>query len=350
MAILVTGGAGFIGSHFINAWLCKEYEQIINIDKLSYAGNLDNITSCSSNHHFIHGDIGNKTLVNEVLNDYQPRAIINFAAETHVDRSIENDTPFIENNIVATHHFLQNILQFWKSASHDLHAQFRLIHVSTDEVFGSIKFGQPNTKETDAYQPNNPYSATKASSDHMMRAYYQTHKLPAIVTHACNNYGPNQYPEKLIPLMISRAISGLSLPIYGDGQQSRDWIHVKDHCDALMTVLKRGVVGDTYNIGGNIEINNLTLVKKICHLLDKKLPSQNKQSYTKQITFVEDRKGHDQRYAMDTTKIRDTLGFKPRITFEQGLSETVDWYLESTEWSTVFKDKEYINWINKQYA
>lgn len=349
MTILITGGAGFIGSHFVKTWLKQDNEPVINIDKLSYAGNLNNIPASEMNHHFIKADIADQALMNRILHQYKPRAIVHFAAETHVDNSIDNDTPFIENNIVASHLLLKSVLDYWEKVSPDIKRRFRMIHISTDEVFGSLSLNSPLSKETDAYYPNNPYSATKAASDHLMRASYKTHGLPVIITHASNNYGPNQYPEKLIPFIIARAINNKTLPIYGDGQHSRDWMHVIDHCQGILSILKKGGIGESYNIGGQQEIKNIDLVHMVCRLLDNKIPRKDKQPYANQIQFTDDRKGHDLRYAMDCSKIKNELGFSSRIKIEEGLSDTIDWYLNIIKEGDMYKEEAYQRLIDTQY-
>jgi dTDP-glucose 4,6-dehydratase len=331
--ILVTGGAGFIGSNFILDWLTKSNECVINLDKLTYAGSLDNLSClCSdSRYMFVRGDIGNRRLVTQVLAEHRPRAIVNFAAESHVDRSIEGPEEFIQTNIVGTYQLLESARGYWGSLSSEERALFRFIHVSTDEVYGSLGSCDKPFTETRRYEPNSPYSASKAASDHLVRAWHSTYGLPVITTNCSNNYGPFQFPEKLIPLLITNALAGKSLPIYGDGLQVRDWLYVKDHCDAVFSVLAAGRVGEFYNIGGHNEMPNIRLAQTVCGLLDVLRPDPAG-SYSRLLTYVRDRAGHDRRYAVNASKIQSELGWRPRETFESGILKTIQWYLENLDW------------------
>jgi dTDP-glucose 4,6-dehydratase len=351
MSILVTGAAGFIGSNFVLNWLEKNKEKIIAFDKLTYAGNLENLKSVEkkSNYEFVKGDIGDSNLVADLLKKYQPRAIINFAAESHVDRSIHGPDDFIQTNIIGTFRLLEEARSFFSILSENNKKQFRFLHVSTDEVYGTLSSTDPAFKEINQYEPNSPYSASKASSDHLVRAWHHTYGLPVLTTNCSNNYGPYHFPEKLIPLCISKALQGQDLPIYGDGQQIRDWLFVVDHCKGIATVLEKGVIGETYNIGGWNEKANLEVVHKLCDLLDDLKPREDAKSYREQISFVKDRPGHDQRYAIDATKISNELGWKPEETFESGIRKTVKWYLDNQEWVSHVQSGEYQNWIKKNY-
>jgi len=329
MTIMVTGGAGFIGSNFIVEWLSSCQENVINFDKLTYAGNISNLSLISdhSSYRFIHGDICRMSDVDTVLNQYRPRAIIHFAAETHVDRSIHEASDFIQTNIIGTFNLLQSVRRYLDTFTNEEKNNFRFIHISTDEVYGSLNENDVPFTEGHRFSPNNPYAAPKASSDHLVRSYHQTYGIPVITTNCSNNYGPHQFPEKLIPLMIERAIAGLDLPIYGDGQNIRDWLYVTDHCEALRRVLEAGQIGEVYNIGGGNEMTNLAIVEKICVILDRERPRQDGLSYQTQIIFVEDRAGHDKRYAIDSSKILNQLGWSPPTDFEGGIYKTVLWYL-----------------------
>ncbi len=329
MAILVTGGAGFIGSNFINDWFLDSDEEIINLDKLSYAGNLKSLDNVLHRKEFknIKGDICHKDLVSDILHHYNPRAIIHFAAETHVDRSIDDPTAFMQTNIIGTFNLLNTTYEWFKERNTPNKNQFRFLHVSTDEVYGSLDINDKSFTETSPFQPNNPYAASKAASDHIVRSYYHTYGLPVITTHCSNNYGPYQFPEKLIPLMIQKAIQGKDLPIYGDGQHIRDWLYVTDHCSAIRLVLEKGILGETYNIGGNCEKTNLEVVHMLCDILDKFLPNPTHTSYRNQISFVPDRMGHDRRYAIDSQKIKNELGWTPQHSFADGIQKTVEWLL-----------------------
>ncbi len=334
MAILVTGGAGFIGANFILEWIKESDEVVVNLDKLTYAGNLDNLTSVEANQYyrFAKGDIGDVHLVSCLLEQYKPRAIINFAAESHVDRSINDPESFIQTNVVGTFRLLETARKYWYGLEKAEQENFRFLHVSTDEVYGSLTAEAPPFKETNQYEPNSPYSASKAASDHLVRAYHHTYGLPVLTTNCSNNYGPFQYPEKLIPCMIYNALSGKSLPIYGDGQNIRDWLYVADHCDAIRTVLSQGRLGETYNIGGLNEKTNVEVVSVICKTLDELRPRADGQSYAQQIAFVKDRLGHDRRYAIDATKITKELNWQPQESFETGMHRTISWYLNNQPW------------------
>lgn len=321
--LLVTGGSGFIGTNFILKWLEKNSEPIVNIDLLTYAGCKDNIRE-NNLYKFVHGDIGNEDLIKELLITYKPRAIINFAAETHVDRSIQNPNQFIYTNVLATHNLLKQTRDYWKSYCHDKGA-FRFIHVSTDEVYGSLEPDESSFTESSLYRPNSPYSASKASSDHFVRAYYQTYGMPTIITNCSNNYGPYQFPEKLIPMTIASCLTGRIIPVYGDGKQVRDWLYVEDHCTALEMILNHGTVGQSYNIGGSNEEYNIDVVKSICRYLDLLKPLQYPHRYESLIKHVSDRPGHDRRYAINSEKIKKELGWKPKISFSVGLKKTVEW-------------------------
>ncbi|MGJ0486922.1 MAG: dTDP-glucose 4,6-dehydratase [Methylomicrobium sp.] len=352
MSILVTGGAGFIGSNFVLDWFAHQDEAVITLDKLTYAGNLENLQSLEGfeRYHFVHGDIGDKNLITGLLADHQPRAIVNFAAESHVDRSIHGPEDFIQTNIVGTFHLLEATRHYWNALPKEKKAGFRFLHVSTDEVYGSLNKDEPAFSETHRYEPNSPYSASKAASDHLVRAYYHTYGLPVLTTNCSNNYGPYHFPEKLIPLVIHNALAGKALPIYGDGQQIRDWLYVKDHCSAIRRVLSAGKTGETYNIGGWNEKANLDVVYTLCTILDELQPRPDGQSYRTQITFVKDRPGHDRRYAIDATKLERELGWKPEETFESGIRKTVQWYLDNPQWVNNVTSGAYRDWINKQYV
>ncbi len=349
--ILVTGGAGFIGANFVIDWLAQHSEPVINLDKLTYAGNLENLASLQgdSRHIFVQGDIGDRVLVGKLLAEHQPRAIVNFAAESHVDRSIHGPEDFIQTNIVGTFHLLEEVRGYWNGMSDADKAAFRFLHVSTDEVYGSLgKEDAPFTEET-PFAPNSPYSASKASSDHLVRAYHHTYGLPVLTTNCSNNYGPYQFPEKLIPLMILNATRSKALPIYGDGMNVRDWLYVSDHCAAIRVVLENGRVGETYNIGGWNEMPNLDIVHRVCGLLDEFQPNPEGPA-TRLITYVKDRPGHDRRYAIDATKIHRELGWKPAETFETGIRKTVQWYLDNMGWVENVASGAYREWTDKQYG
>ena len=351
MTILVTGGAGFIGSNFILDWFESADEKIVNLDKLTYAGNLQNLESLAGNKHhvFIQGDIGDRTLLEKIFADHAPRAIVNFAAESHVDRSIHGPADFVETNIVATFNLLEATRAYWNALEGDAKVNFRFLHVSTDEVYGSLEARDPAFTENHQYQPNSPYSASKAASDHFVRAYHHTYGLPVLTTNCSNNYGPYQFPEKLIPLMIHRAVTGGELPIYGDGQNIRDWLYVSDHCSAIREVLAEGRLGETYNIGGWNEKTNLEVVHTLCDILDRDHPKADG-SYRDQIVYVKDRPGHDRRYAIDANKIANELGWKPVESFETGIAKTVKWYLDNREWTENITSGAYRDWIAKNYS
>jgi dTDP-glucose 4,6-dehydratase len=350
--ILVTGGAGFIGSNFVVDWVKQTQEPVVNLDKLTYAGNLENLAEISddSRHTFVKGDIGDKVLVTTLLNKYQPRAIVNFAAESHVDRSISGPDDFIQTNIVGTFNLLESARAYWAGLPESEKQAFRFLHVSTDEVYGSLKPDDPAFKETNPYEPNSPYSASKAASDHLVRAYHHTYGMPMLTTNCSNNYGPYHFPEKLIPLIIVNALAGKPLPVYGDGQQIRDWLYVKDHCSAIRRVLDAGKLGETYNVGGWNEKANLDIVKQVCALLDEMQPRADGKPYADQITFVTDRPGHDRRYAIDAGKIERELGWKPAETFETGIRKTIAWYLANTKWVGNVQTGAYRDWLNTNYG
>ena len=349
--ILVTGGAGFIGSNFVLDWIASETASVVNLDKLTYAGNLQNLESITGNprHIFVRGDIGDADLIGKLLAEHQPRAIVNFAAESHVDRSIHGPGEFIQTNIVGTFHLLEATRAYWGSLNEEDKKNFRFLHVSTDEVYGSLKPEDPAFKETNTYEPNSPYSASKAASDHLVRAYHHTYGLPVLTTNCSNNYGPYHFPEKLIPLIIHNALAGKPLPIYGDGQQVRDWLYVRDHCSAIRRVLEAGRVGETYNVGGWNEKPNLDVVHTLCAILDELSPRADAKPYAEQITYVTDRLGHDRRYAIDATKINRELGWKPAETFETGIRKTVQWYLDNQQWVKNVTSGDYKNWIQQNY-
>lgn len=347
--ILITGGAGFIGSNFVLDWLAGSDEEIINLDKLTYAGNLQNLSSLTKDprHIFVQGDIGDIKLVSKLLKQYQPRAIINLAAESHVDRSIHNPEDFIQTNILGTFRLLEAVYVYWNELEITAKQSFRFLHVSTDEVYGSLTQNEPAFTEEHRYQPNSPYSASKASSDHLVRAYHHTYALPVLTTNCSNNYGPFQFPEKLIPLMIVNALNGKPLPIYGDGQQIRDWLYVTDHCSAIRRVLEAGDPGETYNIGGWNEKPNIEIIQMICTLLEASYPGS---TFHNLITYVKDRPGHDRRYAIDATKIERELNWKPTETFETGIRKTIQWYLDNQQWIADVQTGAYREWLVKNYA
>ena len=347
--ILVTGGAGFIGSNFVLDWLAQSDEKIVNLDKLTYAGNLQNLSSLTgdSRHYFVQGDIGDIQLVPQLLKQHQPRAIINLAAESHVDRSIHGPEDFIQTNILGTFRLLEAVRTYWNELETQEKQNFRFLHVSTDEVYGSLTLNEPAFTEEHPYQPNSPYSASKASSDHLVRAYHHTYKLPVLTTNCSNNYGPFQFPEKLIPLMIVNALTGKSLPVYGDGQQIRDWLYVTDHCSAIRRVLQAGIPGETYNIGGWNEKPNIDIVKMICDLLGETYPNSTFQNL---ITYVQDRPGHDRRYAINAKKIERELNWRPAETFATGIRKTIQWYLNNQQWINNVQTGSYREWIEKNYT
>jgi dTDP-glucose 4,6-dehydratase len=347
--ILVTGGAGFIGANFVLGWLADGGEPVVNLDKLTYAGNLRSLAPLAGDarHVFVRGDIGDPAVVSALLAQHRPRAIVNFAAETHVDRSIRGPAAFIDTNVVGTLAFLECVREWWAALPGGERAAFRFLHVSTDEVYGSLRPDDPPFSETKPYAPNSPYAASKAASDHLVRAYHHTYGLPTLTTNCSNNYGPLQFPEKLIPLMIVNALAGKPLPVYGDGRQVRDWLHVGDHCAAIRAVLARGRPGETYNVGGDAERANVDVVRTLCRLISERRPGLDCERL---ITFVTDRPGHDRRYAIDAAKIRRELGWRPAHTFESGLRDTVDWYLANDAWLASVQSAEYRRWVDVQYA
>jgi dTDP-glucose 4,6-dehydratase len=351
MTILVTGGAGFIGSNFVLDWLAQSRETVVNLDKLTYAGNVRNLESVKTHesHVFVHGDIGDSALLSALLTRYQPRAVLNFAAESHVDRSISGPAEFIDTNIVGSFRLLEAVRAYWAALDLADAARFRFLHVSTDEVYGSLLPGEAAFSESRRYEPNSPYSASKAASDHLVRAYHHTYGLPVLTTNCSNNYGPLHFPEKLIPLMIVNALAGKPLPVYGDGQQIRDWLYVTDHCAAIRVVLDLGRVGETYNVGGWNEKANLDIVHAVCALLDEMQPRSDAKPYAEQISFVTDRPGHDRRYAIDARKISAELGWKPTETFDTGLRKTVRWYLDNPQWVKEVQSGAYRDWVAQQY-
>ena len=352
MTILVTGAAGFIGSNFVLDWLSQSKEDVVSLDLLTYAGNLENLSSLNGNphHHFIKGNIGDRELVSELLKKYQVRAIINFAAESHVDRSIHESKDFIETNIVGNYNLLESARSYWNDLDENLKQDFRFLHISSDEVYGSLNSSDHPSSEKDPYKPNSPYSASKAASDHLVRAWFQTYKLPVLTVNSVNNYGPFQFPEKLIPLCILNALKGKPLPIYGDGQQIRDWLYVKDHCTTIREILKLGQIGETYNVGGWNEKTNLEVVKTLCAILDELKPKSDGKSYFDQITFVKDRPGHDKRYAIDASKLKSEINWQPQESFKTGLRKTVLWYLDNETWMNHVVSGEYQEWVQKQYS
>ena len=368
MTLLVTGGAGFIGANFVLDWLATSDEPIINLDKLTYAGNPETLASLQGDarHQLVQGDIGDSALVSRLLAEHRPRAVVNFAAESHVDRSIHGPGEFIETNIVGTFRLLEAVRGYWGGlVDSDIREQglaptgdvdqptkagFRFLHVSTDEVYGSLAKGDPAFSETHRYEPNSPYSASKAASDHLVRAWHHTYGLPVLTTNCSNNYGPYHFPEKLIPLMIVNALAGKPLPVYGDGMQIRDWLYVKDHCSAIRRVLEAGRLGEVYNVGGWNEKPNIEIVQTICKLLDEMRPQAGGASYASQITYVTDRPGHDRRYAIDARKLEAELGWKPAETFETGIRKTVEWYLANPEWVAHVQSGAYREWVQKQYS
>jgi len=350
--ILSTGSAGFIGSNFVLDWCVASSEPVVNLDKLTYAGNLENLAGLAGNprHVFVKGDIGDVELVGRLLREHRPRAVINFAAESHVDRSIDGPEDFIQTNIVGTFHLLEAVRAYWSALPDEDKAAFRFLHVSTDEVYGSLDQAAPAFSETHRYEPNSPYSASKAASDHLVRAYHHTYGLPVLTTNCSNNYGPYHFPEKLIPLCIHNALAGKPLPIYGDGRQVRDWLYVKDHCAAIRRVLEAGRVGEVYNVGGWNEKTNLEVVNTLCEILDVFSPRADGQSYKTQIVFVADRPGHDRRYAIDASKLERELGWKPVETFESGIRKTVRWYLDNGDWVRNVTSGAYRDWVGRQYG
>ena len=352
MTILVTGAAGFIGSNFVLDWCGQSTEEVVSLDVLTYAGNLENLSSLNQNphHHFVQGNIGDRDLVSSILKKYQIRAVVNFAAESHVDRSIHGPGDFIETNIVGTYHLLESVRSYWNVVDENLKKDFRFLHISSDEVYGSLYSSDQPSNEKDPYKPNSPYSASKAASGHLVRAWFQTYKLPVLTITSANNYGPYQFPEKLIPLCILNALKGKPLPIYGDGQQIRDWLYVKDHGSAIRKILNEGHIGETYNVGHWNEKTNLEVVENLCNFLDELKPKTDGSKYENQITFVKDRPGHDRRYAIDASKLERELGWRPQETFESGLRKTVLWYLKNETWMNHIVSGEYQHWVQKQYS
>lgn len=350
--ILVTGGAGFIGSNFILDWIASEGSPVVNLDKLTYAGNSQNLASLSGSprHIFVKGDIGDQSLIGELLNRHKPCAIVNFAAESHVDRSIHGPEDFIRTNVNGTFHLLEESRAYWEGLVDDEKAAFRFLHISTDEVYGSLGPGDAPFTETTPYAPNSPYSASKAASDHLVRAYHHTYGLPTLTSNCSNNYGPYQFPEKLIPLVILNALNRKSLPIYGDGLNVRDWLYVGDHCTALRAILAKGRSGETYNIGGCNEKKNIEVVRTICAMLDMLRPNPDIGSYSTLITYIKDRPGHDRRYAINASKIERELGWRPEESFETGIKKTVRWYLDNMDWAKNVTSGEYKKWLDTNYV
>jgi dTDP-glucose 4,6-dehydratase len=351
-SILLTGGAGFIGSNFVLQWLDAEGTTLVNFDKLTYAGNLANLQTVWTRriHEFVQGDISDRKLLGRLLLEFRPRAVVHFAAESHVDRSIHSPDDFVQTNVNGTFNLLEETRAYWTDLSKRQKREFRFLHVSTDEVYGSLGPEDPPFSEVTAYAPNSPYSASKAASDHLVRAYHHTYGLPTLTTNCSNNYGPYQFPEKLIPLVLLNATSGKQIPVYGDGQNVRDWLFVSDHCAAIRAVLAGGRVGETYNIGGGSEKTNLDIVRTICSILDELRPDDPVVPHADLITFIKDRPGHDRRYAIDARKIERELGWKPRETFETGIRKTVDWYLANEDWVQGVTSGSYREWMAEQYA
>ena len=349
--ILVTGGAGFIGANFVLDWFAQSDEPVLNLDKLTYAGNLETLASLQNDarHVFVQGDIGDSALLRQLLAQHRPRAVVNFAAESHVDRSIHGPEDFIQTNIVGTFRLLEEVRAYFGGMDDAAKAAFRFLHVSTDEVYGSLALADPAFTEQHRYEPNSPYSASKAASDHLVRAYHHTYGLPVLTTNCSNNYGPYHFPEKLIPLMIVNALAGKPLPVYGDGMQIRDWLYVKDHASAIRRVLEAGQLGEVYNVGGWNEKPNIEIVHTLCALLDELRPRADGKSYREQITYVKDRPGHDRRYAIDARKLERELGWKPAETFESGIRKTVQWYLANPDWVARVQSGAYRDWVAKQY-
>ena len=350
--ILVTGGAGFIGANFVLDWLATQQEAVVNVDKLTYAGNLENLASVQGDarHVFVQADIGDSAVMEALLAQYQPRAVINFAAESHVDRSIHGPEDFIQTNVVGTFRLLEAVRGYWNGLQAQAKVDFRFLHVSTDEVYGTLSPTDPAFTEENNYEPNSPYSASKAASDHLVRAWHHTYGLPVLTTNCSNNYGPLHFPEKLIPLVIVNALAGKPLPVYGDGMQVRDWLYVRDHCSAIRRVLEAGKLGDTYNVGGWNEKANIEIVQTVCALLDELRPRADGKGYAEQITYVTDRPGHDRRYAIDARKLERELGWKPAETFDTGIRKTVQWYLDNPQWVGNVQSGAYRDWVQKQYT
>lgn len=352
MTIFVTGGAGFIGANFVFDWITNHDETVVNLDKLTYSGNPENLARLANNprHIFVQDDIGNSPGMDALLAEHRPRAIVNFAAESHVDRSIHGPGAFIETNIVGIYNLLESTRGYWTGLSGDEKQNFRFLHVSTDEVYGSLETDDAPFSENNAYRPNSPYSASKAASDHLVRAWHHTYGLPVLTTNCSNNYGPYQFPEKLVPLIIAKCLAGEPLPIYGDGLQVRDWLYVTDHCSAIRRVLEAGRSGEVYNIGGNSERTNMVVVTTICDIIDRLRPKSDGTSHRDQITHIADRPGHDRRYAVDATKIAAELGWTPTESFETGMERTIAWYLENQDWCDHVADGSYKDWLEKNYA
>ena len=350
--ILVTGGAGFIGANFVLDWLATQQEPVVNVDKLTYAGNVENLASVQGDarHVFVQADIGDSAVMDVLLARHQPRAVINFAAESHVDRSIHGPEDFIQTNVVGTFRLLEAVRGYWSRLQGNAKSDFRFLHVSTDEVYGTLSPSDPAFTEENNYEPNSPYSASKAASDHLVRAWHHTYGLPVLTTNCSNNYGPLHFPEKLIPLVIVNALAGKPLPVYGDGMQVRDWLYVRDHCSAIRRVLEAGKLGDTYNVGGWNEQANIDIVKTVCALLDELRPRADGKGYAEQITYVADRPGHDRRYAIDARKLERELGWKPAETFDTGIRKTVQWYLDHPQWVANVQSGAYRDWVQKQYT
>ena len=350
-SILVTGGAGFIGANFVQHWLAGRQGRVVNLDKLTYAGNPENLAPLgdSARHTLVRGDIGDRALISELLRTHQPVAVVNFAAESHVDRSIHGPAAFVETNLVGTFVLIDEVKAYWSTLEGEARAAFRFLHVSTDEVYGSLGPEDPAFSETTPYAPNSPYSASKAGSDHLVRAYHHTYGLPTLTTNCSNNYGPYQFPEKLIPLIIHNALAGKPLPVYGDGKNVRDWLYVEDHCSAIARVLDVGRVGETYNVGGNSERQNIAVVHTVCGILDELAPRAEGR-YADLITYVRDRPGHDRRYAIDPTKIRTELAWEPAHTFEGGMRQTVQWYLDHQAWVGRVTSGAYREWVSEHYG
>jgi dTDP-glucose 4,6-dehydratase len=350
--ILVTGGAGFIGANFVLDWLAATGEPVVNVDKLTYAGNLENLASLQGDkrHQFVQADIGDGVVISKLLLQHGVRAVVNFAAESHVDRSIHGPEEFIQTNVIGTFRLLEAVRAYWNGLEGEAKSNFRFLHVSTDEVYGTLSASDAAFSEDHNYEPNSPYSASKAASDHLVRAWHHTYGLPVLTTNCSNNYGPLHFPEKLIPLMIVNALAGKPLPIYGDGQQIRDWLYVRDHCSAIRRVLEGGGLGETYNVGGWNEQANIDIVKIVCTLLDELRPRTDGKTYAEQITYVADRPGHDRRYAIDARKIERELGWKPAETFETGIRKTVQWYLDNPGWVANVQSGSYRDWVQKQYS
>lgn len=352
MTILVTGGAGFIGSNFVLDWLAASDEPVVNLDALTYAGNPGNLAAIANDqrHSFVRGSVADGDLVGRLLREHNVRAVVHFAAESHVDRSISGPAPFFETNVMGTLHLLEAVKAYFAGLEGPARDAFRFLHVSTDEVYGTLSRDEAAFAETNPYKPNSPYAASKASSDHLVRAYHETFGLPTIVTNCSNNYGPRQFPEKLIPLVIHNALKGKALPIYGDGLQVRDWLYVGDHCSAIRRVLEAGAPGETYNVGGDNQKTNIEVVRRICALLDEKRPKADGTSYAGQITHVTDRPGHDRRYAINARKIEAELGWTPAAHFDTGIEQTIDWYLANEDWVADVTSGAYRDWIARQYG